>query len=163
LSFLRYIRLLSLALWIGSIFFFAAVLAPTVFSVLPSRTLAGQVVSHSLFTLHWIGIACGLAFFFACVLLAMFQSGQPMFHLRDLLLVAMVAITLCAHFGIERKMETLRNGMGVIENVPKEDVRRVEFNRLHVWSERMEGSVFVCGLILFFLVVREPSERDRWY
>jgi hypothetical protein len=42
-------------------------------------------------------------------------------------------------------------------------VRRVAFNRMHVWSERMEGSVFVCGLVLFFLVVREPAHRDRWY
>jgi len=34
--------LLALSLWIGSIFFFGAVLAPTAFSVLPSRTLAGE-------------------------------------------------------------------------------------------------------------------------
>ena len=65
MSVLRFIRLLALALWIGSIFFFAAVLAPTAFSVLPSRTLAGQMVSHSLFTLHWIGLACGLVFLLA--------------------------------------------------------------------------------------------------
>jgi len=61
----------------------------------------------------------------------------------------MLAITLYAHFGIERKMEKLRDSMGVIENVPQQDVRRVAFNRMHVWSERMEGSVFVCGLVLF--------------
>ena len=163
MSFLRFVRLLSLALWIGSIFFFAAVLAPTAFSVLPSRTLAGQVVSHSLFTMHWIGLACGLVFFLTCLLIALFQGGTAPFHWRDLLLVAMMGVTLYAHFGIERKMETLRNDMGVIENVPKEDVRRVEFNRLHVWSERMEESVFLCGLVLFFLVVREPTNRERWY
>jgi hypothetical protein len=163
LSFLRFVRLLALALWIGSIFFFAAVLAPTAFSVLPSRTLAGQMVSHSLFTLHWIGLACAMVFLLTCVLLALFQGGQSMFYPRDLLLIAMMAITLVAHFGIERKMETLRNNMGVIENVPREDPRRVEFNRMHVWSERMEESVFLCGLVLFFLVVREPSARERRY
>jgi hypothetical protein len=163
LTTLRFIRLLSLSLWIGSIFFFGAVLAPTAFSVLPSRTLAGEVVSHSLFTLHWIGLACGLVFLLSCLLLAMIQSGASAFHARDLLLVAMLAITLYAHFGIERKMEKLRDSMGVIENVPQQDVRRVAFNRMHVWSERMEGSVFVCGLVLFFLVVKEPAHRDRWY
>jgi len=162
LSILRFIRLLSLALWLGSIFFFAAVLAPTAFSVLPSRTMAGQMVSHSLFSLHWIGIACGLVFLLTCMLLAMLQ-GDSAFHARDLLLVAMMAITLYAHFGIERHMETLRTQMGLVENVPHEDARRIEFNRLHVWSERMEGSVFFCGLVLMFLVVRDQGMSERRY
>ena len=163
MSFLRFVRLLSLALWIGSIFFFAAVVAPTVFAVLPSRTLAGMVVSRSLFNLHWIGLICGLLFLLSAFLLAWIEGGSGPFHLRDLLLVAMMAITLYAHYGVERRMNKLRTDMGVIENVPKEDARRVEFNRLHVWSERMEESVFLCGLVLFFLVVREPTNRERWY
>lgn len=163
MTFLRFIRLLSLTLWIGSIFFFAAVLAPTAFSVLPSRTMAGDVVSHSLFTLHWIGLGCGLIFFLVGVLLAMLQSGVSIFHSRDLLLVAMMAITLFAHFGTERKMVTLRNQMVVIENVPQQDPRRVAFNRLHVWSERLEGSVFFCGLALLYLVVREQATNERRY
>ncbi len=159
----RFIRLLALSLWIGSIFFFAAVLAPTVFSVLPSRTLAGQVVSRSLFTLHWIGIACGLVFLLCSLLLALIEGGPSPFHRGDLLIVLMMAITLSAHFGIERKMERLRDGMGVVENVPHDDARRIQFNRLHVWSERMEESVFVFGLVLFYLVVRENSHRERRY
>ena len=163
MTFLRFIRLLSLSLWIGSIFFFAAVLAPTAFSVLPSRTMAGEVVSHSLFSLHWIGLACGLIFLLTGILLSMLQGGVAPFHLRDILLVAMMAITLFAHFGIERRMETLRKQMGVIESVPQQDQRRVAFNRLHVWSERLEGSVFLCGLALLYLVVREQGSNERRY
>jgi hypothetical protein len=53
--------------------------------------------------------------------------------------------------------------MGVIEVIPQQDARRVEFNRLHVWSERLEGSVFFCGLILLYLVVREQDSNDRRY
>ena len=124
MSFLRFIRLLSLALWIGSIFFFAAVLVPTAFSVLPSRTLAGQVGSHSLFTMLWIGLACGLVFLLTCVLLGLFQGGQSIFYPRDLLLVAMMAITLFAHFGIERKMEAYERLKEYSENiVESSDVR----------------------------------------
>jgi hypothetical protein len=121
------------------------------------------VVSHSLFTLHWVGLACGLVFLLACVLLAMLQGGASPFHARDLLLVAMMAMTLCAHFGIERKMEKLRDGMGVIENVSPNDPRRVEFNRMHHWSERMEGSVFFFGVVLLYLVVREQATDQRRY
>lgn len=163
MSILRFFKLLSLVLWIGSIFFFAAVVAPTVFSVLPSRALAGMVVSRSLASLHWIGLICGLVFLLTSILLAWFQGGVAPFHLRDLLLVLMMAITLLAHFGIERRMNKLRTDMGVIDVIPQQDARRVEFNRLHAWSTRLEGSVFFCGLALLFLVARDQTMRERRY
>jgi hypothetical protein len=78
-------------------------------------------------------------------------------------MVAMMAITLIAHFGIERRMNTLKSNMGVIDVVPQQDARRVEFNHLHAWSERLEGSVFFCGLVLLYLVVREADSRERRY
>ena len=55
MSILRALILLALIAWIGGIIFFAFVLAPTVFRVLPVA-LAGNVVSPSLGILHWIGI-----------------------------------------------------------------------------------------------------------
>lgn len=161
MSFLRYIKLLSLSLWIGSFFFFAVVVAPALFSVLPSRQLAGMVVTRSLNNLHWIGIACGLIFLLCSVLLALVHGGSGPFHPRDLLLVVMMAITLSAHFGIERHMNAMRTEMGTIDQVPHDDPRRVEFNRLHVWSTRMESSVFFLGLVLFFLEVRAQTANQR--
>src|SRR5215813_4989990 len=62
MSLVRYLMLLSLVVWIGGLVFFAFVLAPTVFAVLPTRQLAGNVVSRSLGILHWMGIFCGVAF-----------------------------------------------------------------------------------------------------
>lgn len=163
MSFLRFFRSLSLALWIGSIFFFAAVVAPVLFSVLPSRDLAGMVVSHSLANLHWIGIVCGLVFFLSSSLLALWQGEPSPFHTRDILLVAMLAITLFVHFGVERRMNTLKANMGVIDVIPHDDARRVEFNRLHIWSTRLEGSVFFCGLALLFFMEREQAVNERRY
>lgn len=163
MTFLRFLRLLSLTLWTGSIFFFAAVEAPILFSILPTRALAGAVVSRSLFTMHWIGIACGLIFLLSCVLMAMLQGGASPFHARDLLLLAMMTITLWAHFGVERRMVRLRDSLGVIDTVPPTDARRMEFNRMHVWSTRMEGSVFFLGVALLYLVVREQETSPRRY
>ncbi len=163
MTFLRYLKLLSLALWIGSFFFFALVVAPALFAILPSRQLAGMVVSRCLANLHWIGIVCGLIFLLGSVLLALLQGGQGPFQPRDLLLVVMIAITLSLHFGIERHMNAMRTEMGVIDQVPHDDPRRIEFNRLHIWSTRMEGSVFVFGLVLFFLEVRAQAANPRRY
>lgn len=160
---LRFLKVLSIALWVGSIFFFAVAVAPVAFSVLPTHALAGMVVSRSLVSLHWIGIACGLVFLLCAVLIAVVEGGEKPFHRSDLLAVAMMALTLFAHFGIERRMNTLKDQMGVIDVVPHEDARRVEFNRLHVWSERMEETVFFGGLVLLYTVVREQNMRDRRY
>jgi len=161
LTILRYLKFLALALWIGSIFFFAAVVAPTLFSVLPTRNLAGIVVSHSLSSLHWIGIVCGLVFLICSVLLALIEGGPTPFHRRDLLLVVMLLITLGTHFGIERRMNSLKAEMGVIDTISQDDSRRVQFNRLHKWSTKLEGSVFLFGIVLLFLEVREEEKNER--
>ena len=62
MAFLRFLMLLSLIVWMGGLIFFSFVVAPTVFSVLPARHLAGSVVSRSLSALHWIGIVSGIVF-----------------------------------------------------------------------------------------------------
>ena len=161
MTFLRFLKMLSLVLWIASIFFFAAVFAPILFSVLPTRNLAGIVVSHSLASLHWIGITCGLVFLLCSVLLAFIEGGPTPFHPRDFLMIAMLLITFATHFGVERRMNTLKAEMGVIDVVPTEDARRVEFNRLHKWSTKLEGSVFFVGLVLLYLEVREQEKVER--
>src|SRR5258706_4494804 len=54
--------LLSLVVWVGGIIFFSFVVAPTVFTVLPTRQLAGAVVTRSLASLHWIAIISAVVF-----------------------------------------------------------------------------------------------------
>jgi hypothetical protein len=54
-------------------------------------------------------------------------------------------------------MLVLRQQMGVIDDVPQDDARRVEFIRLHVWSTRIEGSVLVLGLALLYLTARRMT------
>src|ERR1700682_2537847 len=64
MSFLRFLMLLSLVVWIGGVIFFAFVEAPTVFSpgLLPTRQLAGAIVGRSLGLLHFMAIASGIIF-----------------------------------------------------------------------------------------------------
>src|SRR5271165_6696147 len=139
MSFLRFLMLLSLVVWVGGLIFFAFVLAPTVFhpGILPARQFAGNVVSRSLGIMHWMGLACGVIFAVTSMIDSRVVDGlaQP-FALRKLLIYAMIILTLIAMFGIASRMMELRNQMGFIDNIPHDDPRRVEFNRLHVWSTR---------------------------
>jgi uncharacterized membrane protein len=152
--------LLSLVVWVGGIAFFAFVLAPTVFhpGILPSRQLAGAVVSRSLGILHWIGLSCGVVFLITSVIDSRIVNGvSALFSLRNLLIFAMILLTLISMFVISTRMLDLRNQMVFIDNVPHDDARRVEFNRLHVWSTRLESTVLLLGLAVIFLTSRRLS------
>ena len=158
MSVVRYLMLLSLVIWIGGLIFFAFVLAPTVFTVLPTRQLAGNVVNRSLTIMHWIGITCGLVFTVTSMIDSRIVNGvaQP-FALRNLIVYAMLILTLVSMFGVASRMLELRQQMGVIDDVPQDNPLRVEFNRLHHWSTRIETSVLVLGLALLYLTSRRLS------
>src|SRR5437867_6332136 len=116
MAFLRFLMLLSLIVWLGGVIFFA-VLAPTLFSVLPTRNLAGSVVAPMLTKLHWMGIVSGITFLISSMIYSRATTGvaQP-FALRHLLIYAMLALTLISQFGISPKMAALRASMGDIDS-----------------------------------------------
>ncbi len=158
MSFVRYLMMLSLVVWIGGLIFFAFVLAPTVFAVLPTRQLAGNVVSRSLGILHWMAISCGVVFAITSMIDSRVVDGVVApFALRNLIIYLMLVLTLVGMFGISSRMLALREQMNPIDAVPHDDARRVEFNRLHVWSTRIESSVLVLGLALLYLTARRMS------
>ena len=152
MSFLRYLMLLSLIVWLGGLIFFAFVLAPTAFSVLPSRHLAGTVVGRSLGALHWMGIAAGIIFLASSILYNRLSKGAAhVFNARHVLICLMLVLTLVSQFGIIPRMDALRASIGEIDSVPPNDPARMQFDALHVWSTRVEGGVFLLGLVVAYL------------
>src|SRR5664279_4534772 len=160
MSFVRFLMLLSLVVWVGGIVFFAFVVAPTVFhpGILPSRQLAGAVVSRSLGILHWIGITSGLVFLITSMVQSRVTTGMAApFAAGNLLVFVMIALTLISVFAVAGPMLALRNDMVSIDNVSHEDARRIKFNRLHVWSTRIESTVLLLGLAVIYLTARRLS------
>lgn len=150
--------LLSLVLWIGGIVFFGAVTAPTLFAVLPTHDLAGKVVNPSLAKLHWMGIICGLVFLVCSMLLGFMLCANPQpLAPRHLAIILMLALTFVSQFIVAKKMLRLRDNIGVIDNVPLNDPRRVEFNHLHIYSTRLESCVLILGLGVLWGTARRLS------
>lgn len=144
--------LLSLIVWLGGLIFFAFVLAPTVFSVLPTRHLAGNVVARSINALHWIGIVAGIVFLLSSALHSRIATGTAqLFSARHIVLILMLALTLISQFGIIPRMDALRASMGEIDSVPLNNPARMQFDALHVWSTRVEGGVLLLGLVAAYL------------
>ena len=147
MSFLRFLMLLSLVCWIGGLIFFAFVLAPTAFSVLPTTHLAGNVVGRALGKLHWIGVVSGVVYLMSSLLYSRLTDGSAhMFAARHVLLCAMLGLTLISQFGIIPRMDTLRASLGEVSAAPIDNPERVQFDALHVWSTRVEGAVLLLGI-----------------
>ncbi len=156
MSLLRSLMLLSLVVWLGGLIFFAFVVAPTVFSVLPTRHLAGNVVTRSLTALHWMGIVAGIVFLASSMIFGRLTRGSAHpFALRHVLLCVMLLLTVISQFGVTPKMAVLRSSMGEIDKVALNDPGRLEFDALHVWSTRLESGVLLLGLVVIYLTARQ--------
>src|SRR5882724_12601656 len=110
MRFLRFLMLLALIVWIGGIVFFAFVLAPTLFSVLPTTKLAGDVVNATLGKLHWMGLVSGVVFLIS----SLFYNWQRHIQLRPfaashILIAMMLACTMISQFEITPRMRELRS------------------------------------------------------
>ena len=160
MSFLRYLMLLSLIVWLGGLIFFSFVVAPTAFAVLPTRHLAGSLVSRSLSLLHWMGIVSGIVFLLASLLYSRVTTGSAhLFAARHLLIVIMLVLTCVSQFGISPRMARLRASMGEMDSVSLNDPARVQFNALHVWSTRLEGGVLLAGLVVVYLTAQSLANQ----
>jgi hypothetical protein len=151
---LRFLLLLSLAVWLGALIFFPVV-AQTSFAALPSAHLAALVVRGSLLKLHWMGIGCGVVFFVSSLLYNHILLGRARaLAFSHILVFVMLALTALSQFRIIPRMETLRMAAGEINLLPPSDPIRMQFDSLHVWSTRIEGTVLVLGMAVLFLISR---------
>jgi uncharacterized membrane protein len=143
--------LLALIVWIGGIIFFAFVLAPTLFSVLPTTKLAGDVVNATLTKLHWMGLISVVVFLVASLLYnwQKYVQFRP-FALSHIFIVLMLAFTMVSQFGITPRMRELRSSSLIMES----SLGRAEFDSLHALSTRLEGGVLFLGLGVVILTAR---------
>ena len=155
---IRILRLLSIVTWVGGIIFFAFVLAPVAFHLMPSQHLAGVVVGGTLRVLDIIGLVCGFVFWATTALL--FRQS-PVTHKRRyeaqiLLATGMLAATAYLHADILPAMEVDRASVGGdIEAAPTASPVKLHFQTLHKRSESVEGAVLLCGLAIVISMARE--------
>jgi uncharacterized membrane protein len=147
--------LLALIVWIGGIIFFAFVLAPTLFSVLPSPQMAGDVVSPALTKLHCMGLISGAVFLICSLLYDRIRYARfRLFTATNVLVVLMLILTAISQFAITPRMRELRSS-----NMNAISVH-AEFDRLHAWSTRLEGTVLILGLVVVVVTARRLGNSN---
>lgn len=149
--------LLALIVWIGGIIFFAFVLAPTLFGVLPTTKLAGDVVNATLTKLHWMGLISGVVFLIASLLYnwQKYVQLRP-FALSHVFIVLMLAFTMVSQFGITPRMREIRARIESMGNpsIPWDDKAFTEFSREHQLSTWTEGTILILGIGVVGLIAR---------
>jgi hypothetical protein len=165
-TFVRSLISICLAVWIGGLLFFAAVLAPVAFgSIMPMLPdpafgihVAGTMVRIALLRLHSIGLACGVGLLILTIIERITRMTHRSIAPQLLLLAAMLGLTAYSQFSIIPRMDALRIQAGTeIDNPASASPERAGFNRLHNLSTNLEGLVLVCGLGLIVLYARPES------
>jgi uncharacterized membrane protein len=145
------LMLLALVVWIGGLILFFFVAAPTAFLVLPTTSLAGNVVGRSLAALHWMGIVSGVVFLIASLLYSRARFARPLMLVNVLILI-MLVLTLVSQFAITPRVHALRAQLPPPGAAA--DAIQGEFDRMHNWSTRLETGVLVLGLGAVVLTAR---------
>ena len=118
------------------------------------------MVGGTLRVLHWIGLIGGGVFCLATGWLWLWAEVPARIGFaRQLVLTAvMLVVTAYSQFRILPAMEVDRAlAGGEVETASLENPGRVDFERLHRLSERLEGLVLLCGLGVVFVLSRESQ------
>jgi hypothetical protein len=155
--------LLSLALivWLGAEIFFPIVAAITFETLRPDTHAAGRIVGELLRILHGMGLGSGLAALALLALAPALRIYKPRAVLAPMALLAgMIGLTIYSQIGILPAMERDRSAAGgAIGAAETNNPSHVDFDRLHGWSEKVEGSILLLGLATVVFVASAETQR----
>ena len=158
---IAFTEMLLLSVWLGSMLFFSFAVAPSAFAVLPTRELAGRMVTSTIGKIEVLGLVIGpLLILIQVARWRGSDSSKTIKIVKPLLILMMVAAAALSRFWISPAMVSLRASMGVpIDEVPLNDPVRVWFNNLHQYSVALMGTAMIAGLVLLFLTARPSRSR----
>jgi hypothetical protein len=157
---LRALRLLGMVIWAGGLIFFAFVEAPIAFHVMGTTRQFAQLIGGSTHAINHLGTTCGFVFIITSLLLWKHNTvrARRLLLAEVTLTAAMIAATAYVEMSILPAMENDRAlAGGDITSVPPTNPARAEFDRLHVASEKVEGSAILLGLGVILLMAAEGS------
>src|SRR6202165_862697 len=156
---LRTIEFLGLSLWLGSDVFLSFVMAPGACGILASRDQAGAMVGYALWSMHMIGVVCGIAILLARLLRT--RTFASLATPAALCVVLMMLLTVVSQHAVSPKMASLRVQMGSIQATAADSPLLAEFGRLHRISVTLESGVLLAGLAAMYLMVRELASTGH--
>lgn len=150
---LKFLYILSICFWIGSIFFFSFFAAPSIFKVLPRET-AGNVVSDIFPKYYLVAYICGAVAVLATLMLRFIYDHRSglMFGVRIGILIVMLGFAVYAGSIIRPRAHEARTQMrSLTEESPNYPEIHEKFRSLHKQSAIINSAVFLLGIALLFI------------
>jgi hypothetical protein len=156
-----FIEILLLGVWLGSMMFFSFAVAPSAFAVLPTRELAGVLVTSAIGKVEVLGLVIGpLLILTQAASWNVRASSKTVRSIRILLIGVMMIAAALSRFWISPALVSLRKSMGgQIDALPATDPLRIQFNDLHQYSVALMSAAMLSGLVVLFLTVRSWLKR----
>ena len=153
-------RLLLIAAWLGAAVFFVGV-AQSAFAVVPTREIAGNLVSRTLAILNYSGLGVGVIVLLTSLIVPAGMNRISVWAERAFLLIFAAGCAV-SQFVISWWMLLLRTQMGrPIDEVPADDPFRIQFNNLHEYSSWVMLTAMAAALIAFAIIAFRPAAAKK--
>ena len=168
---LTVLRPLLLGMWLGAAILFGAAVAPALFDVLRAaqlpnaNELAGTIVTRLLAIINRGGFEIGL--FLIVTGYFMTRNESRLARFSEMISLAILAImTGVSHWVISARMLALRAAMQTpIDQIARDDPRRVAFDALHHYSVVAMGVAIIAGFVAFVIMASfrgsSPTVSER--
>ena len=144
----KFLHLMSLSIWVGSIVFFSFFAAPSIFKKLP-REAAGDVVGDIFPKYRAIGYASSAVLLVTLAIMMNFEKNSH--YSMPVLLVLMAAIGLYSGLVVGKQAASIKAGMKASADAEKKETLRAEFRKVHAISSILNMSVLALGIAFIFL------------
>jgi hypothetical protein len=151
-TFVKALRILIVAAWLGATIFFSFVVAPSAFAVLPTRELAGTVVARILTAVNTSGFLIALL---ALVTLPLVWRRASLIAriVEALALIVVAGATGIGQFVIATRLHALRAQLsGPVESLGQTDPVRMAFNDLHGYSVTALSVAMLAALVTYVMM-----------
>ena len=150
LNIFLYVYLICLSIFFGSSIFIGYIAAPYIFKTLYSRNEAGNMVGALLHKFSTLGYITQVLMVIAGYIL--YLNRAAVLSIFILPLIILILLLFSENF-VSKKMNGLKKQMGSIDEMPKDDTKRKQFNSLHKWSVKLFLLNELLCLPLFYFIL----------
>ena len=147
------IRLALVSIWFGAILLFTTSVARAAFAVLPTRRMAGDLVSPILREVEFFGLA--MSVILLALLLLSREVKRTSYYAELIAYIVAFVGTAAARFVVAAKIHDIRDSFGdKLDTLVLTDPAKVLFGQLHGLSVGLTGLDMVLALVVILLLVK---------
>ena len=164
---LRYVYLVTLAVWLGGMIALGMTVAPALFQTLPAlspedgRAFAGEAFKAVLIRFHPVAYACGGLALVALIAMAVLGPRPRHFGIRTLILATMIGVSIYSGWCVLGGIDAIQAEAGTLPSrLTAGDPRRVRFDQLHRLATMLMMVNIAGALALLGWEAADPQGAD---